>query len=593
MKKICLVACLVLMLPIYLFSQDTIVTFSHSGGFYQNSFSLELTCDEAYHIRYTTNGGTPTANSTLYEAPLVLNKNLLSNSNIYTIVNCIPSVYHSVDDVERCIVIRAGVFDENDSCVSRTTTNSYFIGSLGCDLHGLPVISIATDSLSLFDYDTGIFIPGASYDPSDSTHTGNYCNHGREWERRINVEFYETDNTGINQQCGLRAHGGASRWFQQKGMKLYARDEYGKKRFKHKFFEHSNYNSFKRLCLHPFCCSNWIQTGGQEYLSQRIASNLDIDALAVRQTAVFINGEYWGIYTLEEATDERYLEDHYNVDLETVNIIQYWPGISDYGDPTDWISFYNWINNADLTQPADSLNAFTRIDMLNFIDYMIFEIFSANLDWPQNNVKIWQNETGDKFRFIFYDGDGCFTNWQFLALNHAMNSGGNSRVFNHFCENESFKRMFIDRYQELKSTFFDYDAMNQYLIEYQNIIEEEVPKQSARFGFPLSFEKWESDMAKADEFLLMHYTVFEEELFQILNNHEIENEGFACYPNPSNGKIFIEINDNQVFNNVIQVFNIFGTLVYKDVMSTTLSLDLPIGIYFINIGNSTQRIIIQ
>ena len=54
----------------------------------------------------------------------------------------------------------------------------------------------------------------------------------------------------------------------------------------------------------------------------------DVDGLNVRQTVVFINGEYWGIYTLEESPDERYLEDHYDVDLDEVNIIKYW-GVTD------------------------------------------------------------------------------------------------------------------------------------------------------------------------------------------------------------------------------------------------------------------------
>jgi hypothetical protein len=109
-------------------------------------------------------------------------------------------------------------------------THTYFIRSLGCDFHGLPVLEITADSLALFDYETGIFIPGIHYDPADSTSTGNYKMRGREWERVVNMEFYEPDNRGINQRCGLRTHGGASRFFQQKGMKLYARDEYGKKK---------------------------------------------------------------------------------------------------------------------------------------------------------------------------------------------------------------------------------------------------------------------------------------------------------------------------------------------------------------------------
>ena len=217
-----------------------------------------------------------------------------------------------------------------------------------------------------------------------------------EWERQIHLEFYEPNNGGINQVCGLRMHGGASRWFQQKGMKLYAREEYGNKHFFYRFFPDSPIVKFKRLTLHPFRCSNWLQTGGQEYLSQVIAGNLDIDALAVREVVVFINGEYWGIYTLEESSDERYLKDHYNVDLEKVNMIKFW-GVPYYGDPTDWRSLYYWMKDeANLAQPEDSARAFAHVDMSNFVDYLLFETFSANLDWPSNNVKIWQPEAEEE-----------------------------------------------------------------------------------------------------------------------------------------------------------------------------------------------------
>ena len=237
---------LFLSIPFWLSAQSEKVLFSIPGGFYEDSFQITLECFYPnHHIHYTTNGNSPTASSTLYTEPLTLSKDLHSTSDIYTIVNCIPSYFHPTDSVMHCIVIRAAVFDENDSCVSEVATNSYFIHSLGCDTHGLPVLSIATDSLSLFDYENGIFIPGIHYDPSDSTHTGNYCETGRAWERLANMEFYESDNSGINQQCGLRTHGGASRWYQQKGLKLYAREEYGKKKFHHNFFPNITIDKFK------------------------------------------------------------------------------------------------------------------------------------------------------------------------------------------------------------------------------------------------------------------------------------------------------------------------------------------------------------
>ncbi len=578
---------------------QTKVVFSQQGGFYEDSFPLELWCPDGLHVRYTVNGATPTADAQPYSEPLLLNEELFSKSDIYTIVDCIPSVFHAVDDVKHAIVIRAAVFDENDSCVGPVVTHSYFIKALGCDLHGLPVLSLAADSLDLFDYETGIFIPGVNYDPIDSTATGNYNMTGREWERQINMEFYETDNSGLNQQCGLRTHGGASRWFQQKGMRLYARDEYGKKRFKHRFFETTPIASFKRLNLHPYRCSNWLHTGGQEYLSQLVAAQLDIDGLGVRQVVVFINGEYWGIYTLEESPDERYLEDHYDIDLDEVNILKYW-GVTAYGDGMDWWRFRNWIENADLNQPADSAYAFSKIDIPSFIDYFLLEVFGANLDWPQNNVLLWQASEGAPFRMMFFDGDGCFTRWNYPALYNAMHQGGNSLIINKLMASEAFKSMLYERYLVLKNSVFSVGSMKTIWDEYRELVGEEVPDQAERFGFPASMERWQSDMDTTEAFFTKRFIGFNQELQNVFQLNTPEVKGNMVYPNPNNGTFFVFVFSENCSMMNVEVMNVLGQLVYKEECFRTIGgniyrieTGLSSGLYLLRIENDIIRIVIQ
>ena len=252
-------------------AQNDTVIFSAKGGFYEESFALQLHhVLTQNHIRYTTNGDRPTAQSPLYIEPLVLDTSLYSKSDIYTIVNCPEQEFYLPDSVQHCIVIRAAVFDENDSCVSQVVTNSYFISALGCDTHGLPAISVCADSQDLFDYERGIFVPGIYFDTLYPYFTGNYFMKGPEWERVCNFEYYELNNAGVNQQVGLRTHGQKARYQGQKGMKIYAREEYGKKRFKHKFFENIPLDDFKHLCLKPYM-SAWNGSGCKDYIMSRIA----------------------------------------------------------------------------------------------------------------------------------------------------------------------------------------------------------------------------------------------------------------------------------------------------------------------------------
>ena len=300
------------------FAKAQEVTFSTPGGFYDNPFELTLSCNQRDKvIHYTTNGNTPTANDPIYQEPLLLDESLYSLSDIYTILNCPETMWFLPETVQKCIVIRAAAFDESGNRIGETATNTYLIKSLGCDTHGLPAVSICADSLDLFDYERGIFVPGAYHDPSNPEGTGNYYQSGREWERPMNFEFYESDNTGVNQKAGIRTHGGNGRKLQQKCMKIYARDEYGKKRFKHQFFETIPDSSFKHLIFKPFN-SSWTYSGINDYVSNQLAARLNLETVASRPVVLYLNGEYWGIYYIHEKPDERYLETHCHVDIEDI-----------------------------------------------------------------------------------------------------------------------------------------------------------------------------------------------------------------------------------------------------------------------------------
>ena len=212
------------LLSSFAIAQTDEVVFSASGGFYDHSFYLTLDCHKPnHHIRYTTNGNAPTEKSTRYVAPLFLDERLYSQSDIYKIQISPDELVYVPDSVRHAIVIRAAVFDEDNHCISEIVTNTYLIRDLGCDATGLAVMSICADSLALFDFETGIFVPGKHWDSEVPLNSGNYYQQGRDWECPVHVEFYEpAGNGGINQDCGLRTHGNRSRRYPAKGMKIYA-----------------------------------------------------------------------------------------------------------------------------------------------------------------------------------------------------------------------------------------------------------------------------------------------------------------------------------------------------------------------------------
>lgn len=608
-KRILLV---LVLLPLLGFSQPEKACFSVPGGFYEDRFTLEMfPFYQNHHIRYTTNGNRPTAQSQLYTGPLLLDEHLYSTSDIFTIQVAPDKDMYYPDDVERCIVIRAAVFDADENCISEVATNSYFIQSLGCDTHGLPAVSLCADSLDLFDYNHGIMVPGAWFSPAIEDWTGNYYCTGSAWEKPCNVEFYEADNTGVNQIAGLRTHGGASRRYQQKGFKLFARKEYGENRFDHLFFpENAPMDSYKHLSLKPFRCSNWMMTGIQDHLAQQVARTLDVDCLASRQAVLFLNGEYWGIYALEETPDERYLEDHYLINAEESTIVKKWI-FPEHGDDTQWNALFQWMGEADLSDDENYRYLCDRIDIDNFIDYQIFELYSGNVDWPRNNVRCWQGPN-HKWRWIFYDGDGCFfSDWDAFAnaVDHDTVSKGDNPssmqatlFFRKLLKNTDFSDRFESRFYQAMDDVLQYERISPIFKALCALIAEEVPKQSARFGFPSSVAKWESDVSRVDEHLSTLNVATAGELSHFMNALDYPNERLPiqCFPNPFDGLLNLRVVTVASKACDLCVFDIMGQEVYRvpvllnaGINKLTLNLPLSSGVYFIMTDQYIAKIVKQ
>ena len=600
-----------------LFSQ-TEVMFSRQGGFYDEPFVLSLgSSDWECQIHYTTNGAMPTARSPRYETPLFLDESLYSSSDIYTLP--ISPLFEPFvpDSVQHAIVIRAAAFDEEGNRISDVVTQTYLIRSLGCEHHGLAVVSVCADSLALFDADTGILVPGALFDPANPDLTGNYFQRGREWERWANVEFYEPDdNSGINQQCGLRTHGNRARKAPAKGLKIYAREEYGKKRFKHRFFETTQIKSFNHLVLKPFS-TLWPCSGVQDYAANRMALQLGLEAPNSRPVVVYLNGEYWGIYFLQEKLDDHYLEDHFDVEPERCNIIcgngldgqtWEWNVEVESGDGSGFEQMMDWLEDADLSDSSNYAYVNGLVDIENFIDYQILETFIANTDWPANNSRCWQVDDS-KWRFIFYDGDATmleedydvFANASYVADNLWHTGMKSTLLFRRLLENNDFKLRFGNRVNELCNTVLQ---SNSTIAVLGGIVEDlrlEVPNQIARFGYPEHVGYWDWGCSLSRDFLMHRVADYQEacERFEPLKVHEYQSntDDFVIYPNPTGNEVHIKMLDGRSRATGFVLCDAMGRVVLggKSYLSAcqeiVLGSELRSGVYVVKIGPHVHRFV--
>lgn len=593
------------MLPLLLSSQNSEVHFSQSGGVYAKVFPITLSCDNPdLVIRYTINGSVPDKRSALYSGPFMLSETLKSRSNIYKIQISPKDEFYLPNSVTKGIVIRAAAFDNEGNRISPVVTQSYFIKSLDCDLHGLPVVSICADSLTLFAHDTGILVPGDLFDPKDIDHSGNYAQHGREWERAVNVEFYADGNTGFNQTAGLRTHGGIrARRAQQKGLKLYARQEYGKKNFKCKIFEESELEKFKHLVLKPFRNAA-TPSGVNDWLANQIAAPLNMGTTMSRPVVLFLNGEYWGIYFIEEKVDERYLENHYVVDCNNVNIIAAW-GAPECGSADDFMALFHWLETADLSDSAQYQQLSRQINIPNAIDYYLYELFAANWDWPNNNARCWQVPKGP-WQWIFYDGDCCLDNLEYDVYMMATFTGKywsscseSTLFFRKLIESNSFKNLFLLRLNQLNKTIFSYPKTKPYLDKIRRLLKDEIPMQVQRFNIPQSEPQWEESCQKLDHFLSVRVDQFwqQTEDFFHIRNEKVRSVSCNSPRLLFKKKAKLMATAEEDCTALMEVYDSKGNVLHQEYVflhqgenEIPMTLDKGSGVYVVKVGNAACEI---
>jgi hypothetical protein len=552
------------------------------GGIYPHPFEIELFSTlSGTRIFYTLDGNTPTANSLLYDHALMLSKALYSQANISQIQVTYDELHNSPDPIHvlRAITIRAAAFDSLNQMVSPVETNTYFIETLGNNHHGLPVISICAEHDDLFDYHTGIYVPGVHWDPDEPAWTGNYHMRGDAWEKTISLEYYSSESTGFKQNAGLRIHGGQTRRWPQKPLRLYARSEYGESTFDYALFGQQGLQEYKRLVLKPFSAS-WSHNGVEDHLCNNMIQKLRTDGILSKPVALYLNGEYWGIYFLQERIDERLIGAKYNLDPDSIDLITNWYGVIQAGSNKDFLDLYDFVDQHDFSMPHYYDSLAQRIDLANYIDYMIFQIFSANFDWPANNMKCWRaHRPGAKWRWIFFDGDAALDGVKFDAFHHNTYTGSefwptNARstlFFRKLMENELFRTRFFLRMEYVLNHVISDNSNRQILDQTIDQIHHDINHQILRFNLPENYQRWADQIMNCRHFLGERKCVLAK---QTQKQYEYQLHVAACtpeevslidvlvYPNPHQGQFGLSLISSAAVKATITITNIAGQQLY-------------------------------
>jgi hypothetical protein len=393
--------------------------FSAERGFYQQGFALHLSAEPGATIRYTTNGQEPTAGSMVYTGPIPI-----SGSR----------------------VVRAVTFREG-SLPSVPVTHSYLLG-LSSGLRSLPAMSLVTDHHHLWGA-TGIM----------ETNPRNTTQRGRAWERPVSVELVRpSDHGGFQVDCGLRIHGGnwvrerysptASLPYSKYSFRLYFRGDYGARQLEYPLFPEVPLQGFDRVVLRAGMNDHSNPFLIDELVRRLFAATGQVSSHGTFVN-LFLNGEYKGYYNPTERIDEDFLRAWHGWAGDWDLMAQFGEVLS--GDNQKWNEMLNYVTTADLSSPTGYANAGALLDMDNFIDYLLVNMYGATGDWPHNNWRAARpRREGAKYQFLVWDAEWAFGLYGRSVTHNTLTEelGGGSeiaRLYRALQTSGEFRMRFADR----------------------------------------------------------------------------------------------------------------------------------------------------
>lgn len=443
------------------------ICFSEAGYFFSGNTFVELSIASRKkdgYITYTLDGTEPTETTTLYTEPIFL----------VTTTEDFPNVYS----------IRAKVWYD-DGTVSDTYVHTYFLSSNIDERYTTAVFSINGNPDELTNGPDGIL------------YGENYKQRGRASERQVHIEALSSDGSLLFEQfAGVRVFGGTSREHAVKSLKLFARKVYeeDKGTFATTLFGSTTIDDTKPITKYDKLV---LRNAGDDFQSaflrdemiQRLAERAGFDAYeAVVPALAYVNGEYYGFYWLHESYCDKYFQYRNGKSDGEYVVLE---GSDKYKSVTDdameaaaakeFNALYQKYAYADLTKDENYEALCKLVDVENYLDYMSFNMYVANYDWPQGNYRCFRyyaaedeeygtGEMDGRWRFLQHDADTGFGTYQSTEdagaarndLNQVLGSSSGNRyapLLAALLKREDCKQYFIDKMLEYMNGALSYESV--------------------------------------------------------------------------------------------------------------------------------------
>ena len=528
------------------------VTFSQPEGIYEESVVVAMSSTAAdVEIRYTLDGSIPDTASPLYQAPIT---------------------------ITQTSQVQARAFKTGFS--GAEITSAFFVIN---EPSNIPILNIQTDPDNLWDEQIGIYVKGENG-------AIDYCdpianNWNQDWERPCQLTFFEPDGTdGFTVNAGMKIGGACSRNLKMKSFNFFMRNnDYGDELIDYPIFPNQDITEYRRIKIRNGG-TDWREMLFRDGMNHHLLANtVDIDLVAYRPVRVYLNGQYWGVYGIREMLNKHYIASHHGVNPDSVDILgdPYGPrSIVREGDDIAWNNFYDYLTNNDVNQENHYNEIRERIDLQQFINYYITQIYLANFDWPGNNVRVWRDRNNGKFRWMLFDTDTSagWDSWGAAvakathnSLAHSLNTGEVNRfvpgftewpngrestyIFRKLMESETFKSEFLQRTCTFRELIFAPERVSPMVDSMQQLLLPEMERHIQKWNGNNHFGKGTpsgGSVANWMNIIAAYKNFFISRAFRILSIFEKELDLEGTYEltitteDSSKGKVVLHDNEMQI-----------------------------------------------
>lgn len=391
--------------------------------------------------------------------------------------------------IDTTTVVRCSEFTDEGNVLRQIET--YFVN----EKINMPVVSISVNPYYVKEY-----LDEEPCSPAP-------CKGAKFWEDveyPTHVEYFPEGSSSKEKafevDAGLSITGNFSRNYQKKSVSVKLRKEYQSGKIRYPLFEaRPEKSSFKSFTLR-----NNGNRFVSDYIEDAMATSLlegtNVDYQRSRQVVVFYNGEYRGIYDLREKLNEHFIETNYGIDNDNVDLIKLENDEIKIknGSADDYINTLKFIDKSNFKDDNTAYDSVSKmINITNYMEYMAAQIFYANDDWPQVNVRAWKSGKSP-WKFIAFDIDqgfdwipklkGFTDNTSMIdwiigggRTDRACANGKNSKCFSNIfaklIQNPDFKQSFTNRASYLYSTFINGERIAQQIDHINKSIDPEQIKR--------------------------------------------------------------------------------------------------------------------